>query len=86
MKQVFIDRAWDTIYQKIDNFLDGKEVDGSMGYIRRNFPAWQYNGADTFENVIGWCEERFGNDFWFEFDTIYFKHMRDKTMFLLVWQ
>ena len=27
-----------------------------------------------------------GNDFWFEFDMIYFKHMRDKTMFLLVWK
>ena len=53
--------------------------------VRECFPSWQYNGAAPFNEIMLWCEEHFGRDWIWSFETIFFKHERDMVMFLLRW-
>jgi len=53
--------------------------------IKQYFPSWQYNGVAPFDNVLQWCELHFGNNWIWDWETIYFKREEDKTVFLLRW-
>ena len=81
-----IDKVWYTIPDKMENFT-GERIDeaDARQYIRTNFPSWQFNGVDVFNNMIIWCEETFGNDFIWDWDTFYFKEEKHKVFFLLRW-
>jgi hypothetical protein len=86
MKIRDVDKIFYTLPDKMENFT-GQRVDnsGSQSYIRRNFPNWQYNGADEFDNILIWCEQHLGNNFVWNWETIYFKTEQDRTVFLLRW-
>lgn len=85
-----VDKIFYTFDQKMLNFMYDQKVRytgtwESIQYIKKNFPSWQYNGVAPFDDVLDWCEEHFGNDFVWNFETIYFKHDRDRTAFMLRW-
>lgn len=53
--------------------------------VKTHFPSWQYTGAAPFDDIISWCQEHFGRDWIWNFETIYFKYERDRTAFMLRW-
>jgi hypothetical protein len=57
----------------------------SIRIIKQYFPSWQYTGVVPFEEVCSWCEEQFGYDWVWDFETIYFRYDRDRTAFMLRW-
>jgi hypothetical protein len=57
----------------------------AVNIVCHSFSCWQYNGAAPFEEVMLWCEEHFGRDWIWRFETIFFKHERDRAVFLLRW-
>jgi hypothetical protein len=71
------------------NFIHGHERYNDtwavIRYVKGNFPSWQYNGIASFEEVAIWCEQHFGNDWIWNFETVYFKTEADRTAFLLRW-
>ena len=81
-----IDKVWFTIPDKMENFA-GVRVDDAhaRNYIRKNFPKWQFKGLDEFDNILIWCEQYLGNNFVWDWETIYFKTDADKAFFLLRW-
>lgn len=84
-----IDLIHATLRDKLVNFIHGRyryvgDWDATA-YVKKNFPSWQYNGVAPFEEVAEWCEKHFGNDWIWNFETIYFKHERDRTAFMLRW-
>lgn len=84
-----IDLIHTTLQDKLINFIHGRhryvsEWDATA-YVKKNFPNWQYNGVAPFDDVAVWCEEHFGNDWIWNFETIYFKREADKTLFALKW-
>lgn len=87
-----IDKIFYTLPHKIENFLGkgeskqyGLAPHGVQKITNGQFPSWQYNGAAPFDDVLDWCEEAFGDNFVWNYETIYFKHEQDKTVFLLKW-
>lgn len=88
-----IDLVYATLNDKVLNFVnsgrrsDTVETDAwaVIRYVRGNFPSWQYTGAVSFTDVMLWCEEHFGNDWIWNFETIYFKTEQIRTAFLLRW-
>ena len=85
-----IDKIFYTLDQKILNFTYDCKIPYTgtwekIKYIKENFPSWQYNGVASFDDVLEWCEEQLGNDFVWNFETIYFKTQEDKMMFALRW-
>ncbi len=69
-----------------NNYTTGSdEMRSEVEYIKKNFSSWQYNGSAPFLEVKLWCEEHFENDWIWNFETIYFKHEKDKSLFLLRW-
>ena len=80
-----------TIVRKLDNFVPSKYESllatpyGRTTYVKANFPSWQYNGCDKWDNVMLWCEKTFGDDWIWNFETIYFKYEKDRTVFLMRW-
>lgn len=86
-----IDKVYSTLKDKLMNFIHGNcRYTGSWQateYIKTNFPSWYYDdsNATPFEEVMLWCEEAFGNDWIWNWHTIYFKHEQDKTLFMLRW-
>jgi hypothetical protein len=57
----------------------------NISYIKQTYPNWQYNGVDSFQNVMLWCEEHLGNNWIWNMETIYFKTEQHKLLFLLRW-
>lgn len=53
--------------------------------VKQHFPSWQYNGAAPFSDVMLWCEEHFGNNWIWNWETIYFKREKDLVFFKLKW-
>ena len=85
-----IDLVYATLYDKLINFVGtGHNITADswsvIRYVKGNFPSWQYNGVAKFEDVMFWCEEHFGNNWIWNFETIYFKTKEDKMMFALRW-
>jgi hypothetical protein len=84
-----LDLVYATLEDKVKNFVHNPEASSDVWavtrYVRGNFPSWQYNGTAKFDEVAIWCEEHFGNDWIWNFETIYFKREADKSAFLLRW-
>jgi len=85
-----IDLIHATLQDKLMNFVSGEhritaDSWAIICYVKDRFPSWQYNGVAPFEEVAVWCERHFGNDWIWNFETIYFKHERDRTAFMLRW-
>jgi hypothetical protein len=85
-----IDSIRSTLRQRLREFVaetpclyvnDADAVNALCHY----FSYWQYNGAAPFDEIMLWCEEHFGRDWIWRFETIFFKHERDRTVFLLKW-
>lgn len=53
--------------------------------VKNYFPSWQYNGNGQFEEVMQWCQEHFGRDWIWNFETIYFKNEQDRLVCALRW-
>lgn len=74
------------IQRKIRNFVPDTKLRESFTRIHEaGFPSWQYNGVAPLNDILLWCEEKFGDDYVWSFETIYFKHESDRTMFVLRW-
>jgi hypothetical protein len=86
-----IDLVWATLNDKLMNFVGASRCLGSwdrwqsIQFVKETFPSWQYNGVAPFPEVAVWCEQHFGNNWIWNFETVYFKHERDRTMFMLKW-
>ena len=84
-----IDLIYATRQDKLLNFIHSRvrytDSNVAVRYIKDRFPSWQYNGVAPFGDVLLWCEHYFGNDWIWNFETIYFKHERDRTAFMLRW-
>ena len=85
-----IDLVYSTLTVKLMNFIHGKHrYVGSWEattFIKKTFPSYQYRyGAATFPEIMLWCEEHFGNDWIWNFETIYFKHEKDYLLTVLRW-
>lgn len=78
-----------SIKDKIRVLTDGKSEHMSYyeitNYIWDHCSHWQYNGVAAFDDIALWCEQTFGNNWAWSFETIYFKNERDRTLFLLRW-
>jgi hypothetical protein len=84
------DLIWQTLRDKARNFAPQEykstpQTSANMEYIKHNYPRWQYTGVAPFEDVMIWCEQHFGNNWIWNFETIYFKREEDRTMFMLRW-
>ena len=81
-----IDKLWYTLPDKMENFI-GCRIDDADArkYIRKNFPNWQFTGLDEFDNILIWCDQHLGNNFVWDWETIYFKTEKDRAFFLLRW-
>lgn len=84
-----IDLVYLTLKDKLMNFIQGQHryvgEEFATTFIKKTFPSWQYNGSASFQDIMMWCEEHFGNDWIWNFETIYFKYEKDKLFFLLRW-
>ena len=84
-----IDLVYATLEDKVKNFVHDREAANNVWaitlYVKGNYPSWQYNGATNFDDVAIWCEEHFGNDWIWNFETIYFKTEQIRTAFMLRW-
>ena len=82
-------KLFDTLDSKLLNFIRGRcryvGSEEAKQYIKKEFPSWQYNGAAPFEELLDWCEQHFGDDWIWEWETIYFKHEKDLVFFKLRW-
>jgi hypothetical protein len=89
--QITVGDVHRTIVRKLDNFVPRKYTTllatpyGRTTYVKANFSSWQYNGCAEFEAILLWCEKTFGDDWIWNFETIYFKYDKDRTVFLMRW-
>lgn len=80
-----------TIVKKVNNFIPNKyellltDTWNRTAYIKSNFSSWQYTGSGSWEEILLWCEKTFGDDWIWNFETIYFKYDKDRTVFLMRW-
>lgn len=73
---------------KLKSFVPEAEThQGAITVIKHSgqFPSWQWTGVAEFGVILEWCEEHFQDDFIWNFETLYFKHERDLSAFLLRW-
>lgn len=87
---LLIDLVYSTFQDKLMNFIQDKHRYTNFWeattFIRKTFPSYQYRyGAATFQEIMLWCEENFGNDWFWHFEIIYFKHEKDYVLFSLRW-
>lgn len=78
----------ENLKRKLKSFApDAAMPHEAIALIKRSglFRSWQYNGAAEFGKIIDWCEEHFGDEFIWNWETIYFKHERDYAVFTLRW-
>jgi hypothetical protein len=85
-----VDKIFYSLEYKMLNFLcDHKSRPygtwEKIQYIKKNFPSWQYTGVAPFDDILEWCEEHFGNDWIWNYETIYFKTEPDRLVFALRW-
>jgi hypothetical protein len=81
-----IDKIWQTLPDKMETFTGSRICDAdARKYILNNFPKQQYTGIDEFDNVIIWCHAHLGNNFFWDWETFYFKTEQDRVFFLLRW-
>ena len=65
------ENIFSTLNRKVINFA------GSTGFAAqekiKTFPRWQYTGVAPFNEVLQWCEDNIGDDYIWNWETIYFK-------------
>lgn len=88
VKTIEVEKIFSSLHTKILNFISGTNhrYTGSFEateYIKKNFPSVSIPVLNT--EISLWCEENFGNDWIWNWSTIYFKHEKDKILFLLRW-
>jgi hypothetical protein len=82
-----MDKMWYTLPDKMENFTGHRhDTAGDRNHIRKNFPRWQWTGIVEFGIILEWCDQHLGNNFVWDWETIYFKTEQDKAFFLLRWQ
>jgi uncharacterized protein YhbP (UPF0306 family) len=88
LAEVTVDSIQDSYYIKLYNMTLGFEKSHAwqaVQFIRAKYPSWQYNGVSKFDEIMIWCEHKFG-DYWVWYnETFYFYKEEDKTLFLLKW-
>ena len=48
--------------------------------------SWQYTGIAPWHELYSWCERAIGPTGWHgTWETLYFEHEKDYTLFLLRW-
>ena len=87
---LIMDQAYTRLPEKIRSMMDATPYlhvnhQESIRIIKDYFPSWQYNGKGQFEEVCDWCETHFGDNWIWNWETIYFKREEDLTAFLLRW-
>ena len=89
-----IEVIYSTLSEKINIFvpcdLQGNLHVGNLhsaNYIRKNYPSYTIGKCEVthLEEVLFWCEENFGNNWIWNWTTIYFKYEQDKSFFMLRW-
>lgn len=84
-----IDLVCATLKDKLFNFIEDRGLFPNTfiatQYVKSNFPKWQFNGAAPFEDIMLWCEEHLGDNWIWNFETIYFKTKEDRAFFALCW-
>ncbi len=83
-----VDKIYSTLSNKILNFTQGTNhrYTGrweAIAYIKKNFPSVSCPFLNP--EMLSWCESNFGNDWVWNWTTVYFKHEKDKVFFLLRW-
>jgi len=79
---------YNTIPTKLNSFVpEAATPHDALAFIKRSgqFPTWQYNGVAEFGIVLEWCEEHFGDDYIWNWETIYFKSEKEQLAFVLRW-
>lgn len=62
--------------------------DDAVWWIKCNCDSVTVNASNQsalFSEMIVWCDDTFGDNYAWNFNTIYFKHPRDKMLFNLRW-
>jgi hypothetical protein len=87
VKTIVVEEIYPTLHKKILNFgVNNLRYTGAFEateYIKKNFPSVSY--PELGPEMLVWCESNFGNDWIWNWSTIYFKHEKDKILFLLRW-
>jgi len=89
--QIKISDVHRSIVKKVNNFVPNSRELGMddtwsrTTHIKNNFVSWQYTGSGSWEEILLWCEKTFGDDWIWNFETIYFKYDKDRTVFLMRW-
>lgn len=84
------DMIYSTLRERLKEFVEvtpylyTNAVDATR-IVKDYFPSWQYTGVAPFDDIMSWCQEHFGRDWLWNFETIYFKHEQDRTAFMLRW-
>lgn len=82
-------QIYHTLNDKIANLCEGCPITANYHvsdmWIKDNCYSWQYNGVAAFDDVVGWCEDQFGNNWAWSFETLYFKYERDYMLFIMKW-
>lgn len=80
-----------SLTNKLMNFVGANRCLGSwdrhtaIESVKKTFPSWQYTGVAPLEDIMLWCEQHLGNDWIWNWETIYFRRECDRTAFLLRW-
>ena len=81
-----IDKIWYTLPDKMENFTGYRcDTADERSFIRKNFSKWQYTGVAKFDEILIWCDQHLGNNFVWDWETIYFVTEQDRAFFLLRW-
>lgn len=84
-----IDLIYSTLTDKLMNFIhEEHRYVGSFeatDFIKKTYSCWHYTGMTSFQEIMKWCEQHFGNNWIWNYETIYFKHEKDRTLFALRW-
>jgi hypothetical protein len=79
---------YNSLERKLKNFVpESRNRDGAKAVITGSglFPSWQFTGNANLEEILEWCENHLGDNFIWNWETIYFKTEKDQVLFLLKW-
>lgn len=78
-----------TMISKMENLLGCKiknrEFNIAMNQIKKTCFSNEYAGKESWKEVVLWCEDSFGNNYIWSWNTFYFKNESDLSCFLLRW-
>lgn len=78
-----------TMISKMENLLgrkiDKREFNFAANQIKKTCYSHEYSGEEPWPEVVLWCEDSFGNNYAWSWNTFYFKNESDLSCFLLRW-